>query len=255
MAKFYFNGCSHTYGDELVDPKKSRWSRVVCDHFDAEEINVSEGGSSNDRIFRMLFEDTAQYDYDHVFIMWTHPERFEIFNENNIEVMNPEDPRPYIPIKLNRILFSKPQPGGEISNSTRRILENKSLRLALEHYYDVLHNRKHQQVKFFTHIFQAQQFLEAKGIPYTMSFAFHQNFRTTVDNEFSNFKPHVTEELNKLIGLINWNRFIEQGNTSYMLWADHNGYDFGPIGHPLEEANFKWGQKTIKHLMDNHDAN
>ena len=27
--KLYFNGCSHTYGDDLDDPKTSAWPSVV----------------------------------------------------------------------------------------------------------------------------------------------------------------------------------------------------------------------------------
>ena len=35
--KIYFDGDSFTYGKRLVDPLKSRFSKLICDELNAEE--------------------------------------------------------------------------------------------------------------------------------------------------------------------------------------------------------------------------
>ena len=54
--KFYFDGCSHTWGAELAEPEVSRYSRLVSDHFGAEEYNIARRGGSDKRVLRKLLE-------------------------------------------------------------------------------------------------------------------------------------------------------------------------------------------------------
>lgn len=85
--KFYFDGDSFTYGGGLdkildLDPTKYRWSKMVCDHFGAEEINISKSGASNDRILRQFFaEDRNFEEYDYIFIQLTYSFRHEWWSE------------------------------------------------------------------------------------------------------------------------------------------------------------------------------
>ena len=88
--KFYFDGDSFTYGGWLdkifnVDPTKYRWSKLVCDHFGAEEINTSKTGASNDRILRQFFAEDRNFEqYDCIFIQLTCSFRYEWWsNERN----------------------------------------------------------------------------------------------------------------------------------------------------------------------------
>ena len=77
--KIYFDGCSFTYGSELKDRLKSRYSRLLCDHFDAEEYNIARGGGSNRRIARNLLEhDLSQYDM--VVLQMTKRQRTEYYS-------------------------------------------------------------------------------------------------------------------------------------------------------------------------------
>ena len=62
--KIYFDGCSWTEGAELEKPEEERFSRLVCQEFDAEEKNISQGGGSNERIIRnmMVSKNIEEYD-------------------------------------------------------------------------------------------------------------------------------------------------------------------------------------------------
>ncbi len=57
MIKYlYTNGCSYTEGCGLDNPEKERYSKFLADKFNAEDINQSEGGCSNQRISRTTFD-------------------------------------------------------------------------------------------------------------------------------------------------------------------------------------------------------
>jgi hypothetical protein len=83
--KFYFDGDSFTYGGGLkkvlgIDPEDVRWSKLVCDHFGAEEINLSSCGSSNDAVIRHIFSKPTSEVYDFYFLQTTIPTRGEFFD-------------------------------------------------------------------------------------------------------------------------------------------------------------------------------
>ena len=52
----YSNGCSYTEGCGLDNPEKERYSKFLADKFNAEDINQSEGGCSNQRICRITYD-------------------------------------------------------------------------------------------------------------------------------------------------------------------------------------------------------
>ena len=61
--KIYFDGCSNTVGSELKDPLNTRFSKLVCNHFNAEEYNIGRVSGSDRRMARNLLEhDLSQYD-------------------------------------------------------------------------------------------------------------------------------------------------------------------------------------------------
>ena len=61
--KIYFDGCSNTVGSELKDPLNTRFSKLVCNHFNAEEYNIGKVSGSDRRMARNLLEhDLTQYD-------------------------------------------------------------------------------------------------------------------------------------------------------------------------------------------------
>ena len=85
--KFYFDGDSFTYGGGLkkigIVPEDVRWSRLVCDHFGAEEINLASGGASNNRVMRQTFGKPTTEVYDFYFLQTTEPLRNEFYDIKN----------------------------------------------------------------------------------------------------------------------------------------------------------------------------
>ena len=78
--KIYFDGCSWTEGAELEKPEEERFSRLVCQEFDAEEKNISQGGGSNERIIRNMMVSKNIEEYDLAVIQMTFPARTEYYS-------------------------------------------------------------------------------------------------------------------------------------------------------------------------------
>ena len=81
FMEILFVGCSITWGDELQDRLKDRYSRLVCDALGANETNVAECGRSNDWIARRTVEEVQKKEYDRVYVQLTVPNRLEYFTE------------------------------------------------------------------------------------------------------------------------------------------------------------------------------
>lgn len=82
------NGCSFTYGTDLMDRKRSCWGRVLADGLGAGFVNLAAGGGGNKRLVRTTVEQ-LQYvaaaqgcqPSEVLFIgMWTELPRFEIYD-------------------------------------------------------------------------------------------------------------------------------------------------------------------------------
>ncbi len=89
----YSNGCSYTEGCGLDNPEKERYSKFLADKFNAEDINQSEGGCSNQRISRTTFDWISENKdklKDTLFVIQlSYPVRNEIwsvYKDNNGEI-------------------------------------------------------------------------------------------------------------------------------------------------------------------------
>lgn len=74
-----YNGCSFMWGDELIDPLNTRFSRLMCDDLGIEEINLSIKGASNSRIYRTTIDylTNCETTPEYVIIAWSGIDRFE----------------------------------------------------------------------------------------------------------------------------------------------------------------------------------
>ena len=78
--KIYFDGCSYTYGAELINPIDERYSKLVANHFGAEDYNIARGGGSNRRIIRNLLSHNMS-EFDMVVIQMTYKWRTEFYKD------------------------------------------------------------------------------------------------------------------------------------------------------------------------------
>tara|TARA_B100001057_G_C22740591_1_gene907566 strand:+ start:669 stop:1310 length:642 start_codon:yes stop_codon:yes gene_type:complete len=81
--KLLFSGCSYTYGDELQNVFKERFSRLVGDHYGAETTNLGQCGASNDNISRRSIEFLDKNTVDIAVIQFTVHQRIEWFNDKD----------------------------------------------------------------------------------------------------------------------------------------------------------------------------
>ena len=87
--KIAFSGCSFTYGDELENPEEQRYSRLVCNKLEAEEINVSRCGMSNDLILHNFLKFCTSTEgafqtcgkLDVAVIQWTSIARWQLWDD------------------------------------------------------------------------------------------------------------------------------------------------------------------------------
>ena len=75
-----FDGCSWTWGDELENREKDRFSTLVSDHIGKNHTNISERGKSNDGILRTTIEYCENNTVDLAIIQFTKISRREILD-------------------------------------------------------------------------------------------------------------------------------------------------------------------------------
>lgn len=102
--KIVFTGCSYTYGSELKNIDRSRYSRLLCQSIDAEEVNLAVGGSGNDAIFLRLIEYLETNNASHVIIQLTDDHRLSIAGHNpgTFTSLNMSCSRNQMPFDLRR---------------------------------------------------------------------------------------------------------------------------------------------------------
>lgn len=78
--KIYYDGCSWTWGAELED-KDKRYSKIMSNHYKAEEYNIAERGGCNRRIVRNILDHNID-DFDLFVIQMTMQSRTEWYDED-----------------------------------------------------------------------------------------------------------------------------------------------------------------------------
>jgi len=125
-----FDGCSYTYGDELENPEKERFSSLIG----GEHVNLGECGKSNDGITRTTIAYCEKNQVDIAVIQFTIYSRREIYRNDR-----------------NKWKFISCQHDDDISDAYYRIIQNKSDDLAnfhknkfiLENYF------KNNKIKYY----------------------------------------------------------------------------------------------------------
>ena len=196
--RFYFDGCSHTWGAELAEPEVSRYSKLVSDHFGAEEYNISRRGGSDKRVFRNLIEtDLSKYDY--VIVQLTCKTRTEFWSESL---------RRWISVKSPRRVFRK---GGLALSSDFNTLLDHDTKYFLKNYWKCIYTEKLGHINQLTYYHAMRNVLKDKKHLIIGINGWGHVTQVPVDLKFTNFKcidsieyktaplGHVNEEGHKII--------------------------------------------------------
>ena len=82
-----FAGCSWTYGDELENNRKDRFSKLISDHYSATEFNISIAGNTNYKIVSDAIESIESNKIDFCIYQVTGENRLSIPINDNIKIL------------------------------------------------------------------------------------------------------------------------------------------------------------------------
>jgi len=239
----YFNGDSFTYGLELDDVYHQRYSAIICNHFNQQEVNDAIGGASNQRIVRTTFESLATYDnIKLVSIMWTDLSRYEHYVGN---IDSGEDKDGWRRILINRLCkkTGKTPAAKEYSrkyNNPHIMPTNK----ILLQYSAYVRTTQHIVYEFLNQILQIQQICKAKNIPCIMSFAVNNPFIESKKLEFAKSLPIYKN--------IDWSENVWLDNNVGWNMADEcvsTNHEIGRGGHPLADGHRHIANKFISRIL------
>jgi len=165
--KIYFDGGSWCWGSELKDPTQTRYSKIICDHYGAEEYNISKRGSGNSRLVRQLLVNHKNIkEFDLVIIQLTSPHRQEYYDKEKKKFVNNRNWMDVarVPIEELRIpQLRKWNPGRR-----KAILENTKLnpidKTWLD-YYKYVYEEEYGDAYEDMHATAIRSYCIAKGVP------------------------------------------------------------------------------------------
>lgn len=235
--RLYFNGCSHTYGDDLDLPAAQSWPAILANSVGCDFLNDAVSGNANDHIIYRTIKNVREF--DKIYIAWTYIERFTRYRADNNYVVN------FNP-KLTNSLYG---------NDSNFVNYGKM-------HYAVWYNELYSFKLWLQNIIMVQRYLEYAKTPYTMINADNNNinrwatswpnFNSSVQSmlcfDFMNddqlYQEH--EEIQQLLKQINFENYIGW-NT---WWITKDSFPTGPTGHYLSQGH----EHVAKYILE-HDTN
>lgn len=234
--KLYFNGCSHTYGDDLEDSKSSAWPSVLSSVLDASFLNDSVSGGTNDRIMYRTIKHIDQF--DKFYIAWTYTTRFTRYRADN-----------------NHDVNFNPQLVHSLYNKDRNFAEYGKI------HYQTWHNELYAVKLWLQNIVLLQRLFESVNKPYVMinSVPNHLNRWASSWQDFNNsvksllcfdlmsddqlYQEHL--EIQKLISLIDLTHFVAW--NQWCLTDELTRYPVGKTGHLLEQGHVATASRILNY--------
>ena len=130
-----FDGCSWTYGDELDNPEKDRFSTLIG----KDHINLGKNGKSNDSILRTTIDHCENNKINLAVIQFTKPSRTEVRQSSR-------DAYDYL--------------------SIGNVLKNGYTKQLSKIYYEHLHNDNLHVANFHKNKFLLENYFKSKNIKY-----------------------------------------------------------------------------------------
>jgi len=233
--RLYFNGCSHTYGDDLID-RNLAWPALIANHYKCDFLNDSTSGGTNDRIMYRTLKHADQF--DKFYIAWTYTSRFTRYRHDN-----------------NHDVNFNPQLTHSLYKNSVEFTEYGKL------HYSYWHNELYTFKLWLQNIILLQRFFESIKKPYVMINSdnnlidrwtvgwplFNNSVKSLVcfdimdDQQLHN--EHV--EIQNLLNQINFTSYL--GWNTWWLTKLTELYPVGPTKHLLEQGHQASAEYIIKH--------
>jgi hypothetical protein len=211
-------GCSFIFGSELADDGRHKsyatgsqltWPALLAKHYNYQYNTYARPGSGNLQILERLMSNLAGTINDKILcvIGWTWIDRFDYCIK--------ESQWPGMPWAT--------------------IMPNDTTDMAKIYYRD-LHSELQDKFLNLIYIKQAIDTLNAKSIPFIMTYMDHLLFDDTW-----NTTPAVTELQNYIKSYM-----TTFDGLNFQEWSKKNNYPVSDIGHPLEQAHQVAGDYIIQ---------
>ena len=235
--KFYFNGCSHTFVDDLTD-KLHAWPYIVSKFYNAECFNDSLSGGTNDRVLYNTLNHIN--DYDKFYIAWTYTSRFTRYRSDNNHDVN---------FNIN---FKH-----ELYGNRPEFIDYAKL------HYSYWYNELYEFKIWLQKIILLQNTLKQLDKPYKMIFLVNNRVKEYISNR-QTFQEQVKllesfeitsddlfdqhfSELQHYVNLLDYKNLIDW-TTNYIKVNELGKlYPVGKTNHLLDEGH----QKIAEHIIKN----
>lgn len=237
--KLYFNGCSHTAGDDLLEPNKTAWPAVLSNSLGCEFLNDAVSGGTNDRTIYRVIKNIDLY--DKFYIAWTYTNRFTHYRrDNNYEVT------------YNINLYN------DMFKTNPDFIDYGNL------HYKLFHNELFHFKLWLQQIILLQSYLKGKNKKYVMINAAH-NFLSHWTADWGTFNSEVKDllcfdimdddqlhnehlEIKHLVEQIDFTHYL--GWKNFTIHGLYKSFPLGPTRHLLED-----GQRAIADYILQNDSN
>jgi hypothetical protein len=230
------NGCSFTEGYYL-DNTESAWPDQLGKLINHSVVNLSQGGGSNQRIFRTTIDYLTTNTPEYLIIGWTDISRFEfpIINGTYARITNTD------------VLFQEP------------LVSNPDQQQIHQFYYKNLFNPYLNTIDLLNYIITIQELCYAKNIKHLFFHAFtiprfdsilkdyHEYYRYEehqLDDKLSVAKSNLESKISKINQKFFWN-----WNSTMMDWCKFQKFEFEPSGHPTEQGHLEFA-KELSSMID-----
>jgi hypothetical protein len=234
--RLYFNGCSHTWGDDLISPQTQSWPSLVSKNLNCDFVNDSASGGTNDRIMYQTIKNI--HNFDKFYIAWTSTTRFTRYRSDNNHEVN------FNPL-LKNSLYGNSQ---EFKNYGQL-------------HYAVWYNELFAFKIWLQNIILLQRFFKSENKPYVMVNAVHNNidkwsetwqdFNSSVQSllcfdRMNDNQLHAEQhEIQQLIKQIDQKHFL--GWNTWWITDLTKTHSVGPTRHLLEDGHIATANKILAH--------
>lgn len=222
------SGCSFS---ECISPHIKTWPKHLAEKLNCSHIPIGLGSQGNGLISRKLLHElhkslkTHKSDDLLVGIMWSHPNRWEYYQDVRQEFESNIDGWQYNPTDV----VDQSQGGWVITNHHwKHKLSNT--------YYKLYYNHVYAQVQTLEHILRIQWYLQQHNIRYFMS---------TITANVFDYESMQDAECQHLKEMIDWSRFLPC-DGEYEWCRDNTIYSFKPgDNHPTGKMHEEFVNRMI----------